>query len=172
MSLQLGTFILHDIAGFDIEQQYHPIGGEHLFRAASGNGIKQSTWSKLRVTTSGTGWIPSALGSIDYDQQMVLKCVVPRAISASVGTRQATLPAARRSDGKFSPYGIAILSNGQAVQTSAAMVGNVATLAEVSGAVAYEACYYPELTVWAFRPSVSGNRSDATHRWELVCEEE
>ena len=83
----------------------------------------------------------------------------------------ATLPAARRSDSGHTPYGIAILPSGQAVKTAAALVGDVATVTAVSGATAYAVQYYPQLTVWALRPSASGNRGDASHRWELVCEE-
>jgi hypothetical protein len=171
VSFQLGDFILHDIAGFDLEQSYQPIGGEVVRRAMSGRGIKQMTWQKLRVTTSGTGWIPAGIDSLDFSQQMTLKCVVPRSIPANFSTRQATLPAARRSDGKFIPYGLAIMPDGQAVLTAAAIAGNVATLDAVTGAVAYKACYYPQLTVWAFRPPISGNRAEAAHRWEVVCEE-
>lgn len=171
MSFEIGNVKIHDIAAFNIEQQYQEIGGEEIFRAASGRGIKQFAWQRTRVVTSGSGWIATGLGGLDYTQQQVLKCIVPRNIDADIVTRQATLPAARRNDGRYVPYGIAIMSDGQAVTTSATMVGNVATLAAVAGAVAYQTCYFPQLTVWALRPSASGNRGDATHRWDLVCEE-
>lgn len=171
MSFQLGSLIVPDFAGFDIEQQYQPIGGESIFRTYSGRGLKQMSWQKLRVTTSGTGWIAAALPSLDYTLQMPLRCVVPRSLAANPATRQVTLPSARRTDAGWTPFGIAILRNGQAVQVGLELIADVATLSAADGAVLYQACYYPQLTVWAYRPSQSGNRGDATHRWEVVCEE-
>ena len=171
MSFQLGAITLPVVAGFDLDQSYEQIGGEAIFRASSGRGIKQATWSKLRITTSGTGWIPSGLEALDYTAQMTLKCIVPKGISAVLATRQATLPTGRRSDSGFIPFGTAILSDGRHVSTPATMAGHVATLDAVAGAVAYQANYYPELTVWAMRPETSGNLSDASYQWQITCEE-
>jgi hypothetical protein len=169
MSFEIGSIVLHDIQSLDLEQAYESLGGEAILRAVSGLGLKQATWSKLRVTTSGSGWMPPSLAALDTAAQQTLKCAVPRSIPCSGLT--ATLPAARRSDSGHTPYGIAILPSGQAVKTAAALVGDVATVTAVSGATAYAVQYYPQLTVWALRPSASGNRGDASHRWELVCEE-
>lgn len=170
MSLQIGTITLTAIEGLDIEQSYEPIGGETILRAVSGAGLKQQTWTKLRVTTSGQGWLPPALAALDVSASLTLRCIVPRSVPASGLT--ATLPAARRSDSGFVPYGIATLASGQAVKTAASLAGDVATLTAVSGAVGYRVAYFPEMTVWALRPTHSGNQGDATHRWELICEEE
>lgn len=169
MSLQIGAVSLDPIEALDLEQTYEYLGGETIQRAMAGGGLKQMTWSKLRVQTSGQGWLPPGLADLDTSQQMTLRCIVPRAIPCA--GLVATLPAARRGDAGYLPYGIATLASGQAVKTPAALVGNVATLAAVAGAVSYRALYYPELTVWAMRPSHSGSRSEATHRWELICEE-
>jgi len=171
MSFQLGTITLPVVAGFDLDQSYENIGGESIFRTLSGRGIKQMTYAKLRVSTSGAGWIPSGLEALDYTAQMTLKCIVPKGIGATFATRQATLPAGRRSDSGFTPFGTAIMSDGRHVSTAATLAGNVATLDAVSGAVAYQANYYPSLTVWAMRPSGSGSLTDASYRWEIVCEE-
>lgn len=169
MSLQIGSVVIYDLEALDLDQQYELIGGETIQRAVSGAGLKQMTWSKLRVTTSGSGWLPPALDGLDTSVQMTLRCGIPRA-NPCVGL-VATLPAARRADAGHLPYATAILASGQAVRTAVALVGNTATVTAVAGAVDYRVYYYPELTVWAFRPNISGNRSEATHRWELICEE-
>ena len=171
MSFQIGAFVLPMVAGFDLDQQYSPQGGESLLRTVSGRGIKQTTYNKLRITTSGTGWIPSGLETIDYKEQHLVRCVVPRAVPAVMATRQATLPAARRSDSGFTPFGFALKADGSVVNTPATLAGHVATLAAVAGAIAYQAAYYPEFTAWINRPTSSGNLSDATYRWELIAEE-
>lgn len=171
MSFQLGAFVMPLVAGFDVDQSYENIGGESIFRAISGTGIKQMTYSKTRVKTSGSGWIPSGLEALDYSAQMVLKCIVPKGVPAVFATRQATLPAARRSDTGFVPFGTAIFADGRHVTTPATMAGNVATLTAVTGAVAYQVNYFPQLTVWAMKPNGSGTLSDASYQWELIAEE-
>ena len=122
-----------------------------------------------RLYTSGAGWLPPGLATLATNAQHLLRCVVPRGIPCA--GLEATLPAAHRSDAGYTPYGLAYLAGGQAVRTPAALFGNVATVTPVAGALAYGAIYYPELTVWALRPTVSGQRAEATHRWELICEE-
>lgn len=171
MSLQLGNFKVPVIAGFDVDQQYEPMGGESIIRAVNGRGIKQMTYHRLRVITTGSGWLPSGLESLDFTAQHVLRCVVPRGIPAVFATRQATLPAARRSDTGFLPFGAAIMPDGSAVKAAVTLVGHVATVDSVSNAIEYRVSYYPELTVWAMRPKSSGSLTDASYRWELTCEE-
>lgn len=169
MSLHIGSVSIEALESLDLDQTYEILGGEAIQRTVGGSGLKQMTWARLRVQTSGQGWLPPGLADLDTSQQMTLRCIVPRAIPCT--GLVATLPAARRSDAGYLPYGIATLASDQAVKTSAVLVGNVATLAAVAGAVSYRALYYPELTVWAMRPSHSGSRSEAVHRWELICEE-
>lgn len=171
MSLKIGSLEIPLLAALEIEQTYEPIGGETIFRPISGTGLKQSTWSRTRITTSGSGWMPAGLDSLDVTEQLVLSCVVPRTVPVEFGTRQASLPAARRSDDGCAPWGVAIMPDGSAVQTSVSLVGNVATLSAVIGAVAYQAMYLPQLTVWAMRPTDGGTRSDASYTWQIICEE-
>lgn len=169
--LKLGSLAIPLLAALDIEQSYEPIGGESIFRTGSGLGLKQATWAKTRITTSGSGWLPTGLETLNFNTQMVLSCIKPRRVPADFATRQATLPAARRSDAGCTPWGIALMPDDSAVQTSVSLVGHVATLGAVAGAVSYEALYLPQFTVWAFRPTDSGNRSDASYAWQLICEE-
>lgn len=171
MSLSIGSLSIPLLAALEIDQQYQPIGGETILRAVSGRGIKQMTYQRLRITTSGSGWLPPGLHALDYAAQHVLSCVVPRGLAADFATRQATLPAARRSDSGFTPFATALLAGGRAVSTPVVMAGNVATCDAVAGALAYQIKYYPAPTVWLMRPNESGNQADASYRWELIAEE-
>ena len=83
MSFEIGSIVLHDIQSLDLEQAYEPLGGEAILRAVSGLGLKQATWSKLRETTSGSGWMPPSLAALDTTAQQTLKCAVPRSIPAA-----------------------------------------------------------------------------------------
>lgn len=170
-TLKIGTLEIPLLAALEIEQTFSPLGGEGILRTMSGAGIKQETWQRTQITTSGSGWIPAGLDTLDTSAQLSLSCIVPRSVPANLTTRQATLPAARRTDPGHLPWGIALLADGAAVVTTASLAGNVATLAAVDGAVAYQAMYFPVFTVWASRPTDSGTPHDASYRWELVCEE-
>ena len=165
--LKIGTFELPVYAGFDLTQRYEPIGGEGILRAVSGRGIMQRTWRKTRVVTSGSGWVPSGLQALDFDAQHAVACIAPETVPANPTTRQATLPATRRSDAGHVPYGLAQMANGQTVEAAVTLAGDVATVDAVGGAVRYQVGYYPLLTCWLLRP----NRSGPNPSWELIAEE-
>lgn len=171
MSFEIGSLAIPLVAGFDLQQSYEHIGGESIIRAMSGRAIKQATYGRLRVITSGSGWMPAGLQTIDRSAQHVVKCIKPRTVPAVFATRQATLPAGRRTDAGYTPWGYAILSDGSAVDSSVSLAGNVATVAAVSGAVAYAVSYIPQLTAYAMPPTESGDMAGATYRWEIVLEE-
>lgn len=169
--LKIGALDIATLAALDIEQSYEPLGGETILRAIDGTGIKQATWRKTRILTSGGGWLPPGLEAIDTNAPLTLACITPRSVPANFATRQATLPTTRRSDAGHAPWGLAILADGQAVRTPLTLSGNTATLDVVTGAVAYQALYLPQFTVWAARPTESGSRAEASYQWQLVCEE-
>jgi len=171
MMFKIGTLEIATRAALEIEQTYEPMGGEGIFRTVNGSGLKQSTWNKTRIVSAGSGWLPAGLESLNVNAQLTLSCIVPRAVPAVFATRQATLPATRRTDTGHTPWGIAFLADGSPVKTPASLAGNVATLDPVAGAVAYQALYLPQFTVLAFRPTDSGTRGDASYRWQFVCEE-
>lgn len=171
MTLKIGALSIPTLAALELAQEYPHLDPESIFRTVSGSGIKQMTWRKQRIVTSGSGWLPAGLDTLDTSAQMTLSCIVPRAVPADFATRQATLPAARRSDAGHTPWGAAFMASGQSVSTPATMAGDVATLDAVTGAVAYQAMYLPEFTVWPMRPTERGNRGDASYTWELVCEQ-
>lgn len=164
--LKIDSFALPVCAGFEIEQQYAPIGPASIRRAVSGRGIKQRTYRRTRIVTSGNGWVPSGLQSLDFDAQHELSCVTPETVPAVFATRQATLPATRRADAGHLPYGLAQMADGHTVLAGVTMAGNVATVDAVAGAVAYQAGYFPKFTVWLNEPTRrTGNA------WELIAEE-
>lgn len=165
--LKIGTFELPVYSSFDAAQRYEPMGGETILRAVSGRGIKQMTYTRTRITTSGGGWVPSGLQTLDFTAQHAVACIAPETVPAVFATRQATLPATRRSDSGHVPYGLAQLAGGQTVEAGCTVVDNVATVDAVTGAVAYQVGYYPLLTCWVLRPSRSGPEA----AWELICEE-
>ncbi len=165
--LKIGAFELPVYAGLDLTQRYEPIGGETILRAVNGRGIKQMTWHKTRVVTSGAGWVPSGVQSLDFSASHILACVTPETVPADPLTRQAVLPAARRVDAGHLPYGLAQLATGHTVAADVSLVGHVATVNAVAGAVGYQVGYYPLMTAWVNRPS----RSGPGNQWELIAEE-
>lgn len=169
--LKIDDFSLPPLAGLQISEATEIIGGEAVLRTMNGTGLKQATWKKRRVTISGSGWIPAGLESLDEMVTHVVGCTVPRRVPAVFATRQATLPTGRRSDARHEPYGMAFLARGDFVAAAVSLAGNVATVAAVSGAVAYAVGYYPQITAWLMRPAVGGSPSEASHDWEIVFEE-
>jgi hypothetical protein len=169
-TLKVGSIEIPARACLDLDQTYEPIGGESILRTISGAGIKQVTWSKTRTTISGGGWIPNGLASINYAAQQTIACLVPRGVTCD-GSRQATLPAARRADTGYTPWAIAMMDDGSAVSTPVSIATNTATATAVAGAVGYQVLYYPLLTCWVARPTESGTVGEASYRWEMVAEE-
>lgn len=164
---KIGDFELPVYSGFDLSQRYEPFGGEAILRACSGRGIKQMTYTRTRIITSGGGWVPSGLQALDFTAQHAVACIAPETVPADLITREATLPATRRADTGHVPYGLAQLAGGQTVEAGCTVVDDLATVAEVTGAVAYQVGYYPLLTCWVLRPTRSGPEA----AWELIAEE-
>jgi len=165
--LKIDAFELPVYAGLDLTQRYEPIGGETILRAVSGRGIKQMTWTRTRITTSGGGWVPSGLESLDFAAQHNIACVVAQTVPADPLTRLAWLLAGSRADAGHEPYGLAQLACGQTVEVGCTVVDGLATVEEVTGAVGYQVGYYPQLMCWVRRPTHSGPEP----AWELICEE-
>lgn len=173
MSFEIGSLVVVPIAGFDMQQQYEAIQRENIDRAVSGRAIKMMTdgFDKLKVTTSGSGWMPAGLQTINRSQQLVIKCILPRMEMADFNTRQAVLPAARRSDAGHAPWGFAIMPDGSSRKVVATLAGNVATVAATPGAVAYAVGYLPQIVAYVNAPSESGEAGTATYHWEITAEE-
>lgn len=168
--LKIGTLEIPTRAALDLEQTYEYIGGETTLRTVNGSGIKQQTWKKTRTTISGGGWLPPGIAALDTAAILAVACIVPRAIGADA-SRQATLPAARRSDAGHTPWAVAILPGDGIVATSLTFAGDVGTAGLVAGALGYLIHYYPLLSCLVNRPAESGSRAEASYRWEIVAEE-
>ena len=64
-----------------------------------------------------------------------------------------------------------VVGGGDLVPTALSLSGDTATLTPVTGAVAYQVTYWPQITVMADPPQMEGALSDAQHRWTLRAEE-
>lgn len=145
------------VESLEYSQSYSNIGGSSVTRMMSGRGVKQSNWSKLSTTISGSGMLPPGLSTLDYTGVLVLKCGAPRAVTSL--TTSVALPAYRkdsygnatsvvdfRLDDIYFPKAQAFL-NGAWVPTSISLTGNVATCGTVAGASKYRVDYFPEMEV-------------------------
>lgn len=167
-AFELGGVVVPIHAGLGLNQRIESAGGSTSLRLSGGALIKQTAWSKLRVTLSGDGWSPPGLGALDYSATLVLKCGLPDSVSSA--SNVITLPASRRTDAGYLPFARAHLADGWQ-DTPVSITGNDATCTAVSGAIAYSVWYFPQLTVYADRPAVEFDGAGAAAAWELVCEE-
>lgn len=170
--LQIGPLTIPSLARVDqLSQSYEPIGGQSIFRSATGRGINQMTWQKTRIVTAGAGWIPAGIQALDYTQHMIMRCIVPMSINLPPTTLTGTLPAQRRAD--HAPWAQAVMPGGGLVGVPMAIAGDEATLgAPVEGALGYRISWLPEFSVIALRPKQVGDPNSAMFSWELTCEEE
>lgn len=155
-------------AAGEITQTYSPLGGFSTMRLGAGAAVQQKRWRKVATTLSASGHVPPGLDAIDWDAPVTLGCVQARAIQSA--SNVVTLPTVRRTDA--APYGFAVMDAGQhLLRTEVTVVGDVATLAPVSGAVAYVVHYYPLLTVVTDGPGLSFDAGTCVASWDLQAEE-
>ena len=128
------------------------------------------TIGKLKTTISGSGTIPVGLQGVTFTGPLVLKCHQHRAITSA--SRIITLPPTRRSDAGSVPYGRAYVGH-EWVATGIGIVGDTATLVEVTGATQYQAVYFPEITVIVEGggPRESRGRGNQSS-WFMTCWEQ
>lgn len=135
-------------ASHEITQTFERFGGfsAQPRRFASGGALTQHRWERVRTTISGTGWVPPGLAAVDWVAPVTIAWVAHRSIQSA--SRVIALPAARRTDA--APYGFGVTAGGLLVPTSVeSLAGNTLTLADVAGAAAYVACYWPLLSMSA-----------------------
>lgn len=165
--LKINSITVSWPASDTLEQSYSTVGGISTRRTQTGQAVKQVAWTKVATTLSGSGIIPPALQTVDWDSPVTVSCVAP--LSVKTTGISATLPSARRSD--IAPWAFAILTDGAAYPVSVSMAGDVATVAAKSGAVAYEVNYLPELTVYSDGPNIRYDARGAAYSWEISAEE-
>lgn len=154
------------------EQTYDYVSDNNVIRMANADGIClfNPLTEKIKTTISGSGWVVPALNGINYRGVLTLKCAAPLGIDGATVT--IPLPAARRMDSGFEPYGYALMPDGSEVDTSINIVGDIATLGAVAGAARYNVKYFPEIQVITTKkPRNSSNVSRAEHRWSAEFEE-
>jgi len=167
-ALIIGGLEVPLLAALELQQDYEPIRATFRHRMGDGSLRQQTAWGgKIKTTISGRGHIPAGLQGLDYEQPLVLACVASRAITGM--TNQLTLPAARRTDAPL--LGRALLVDGRWQSTPVALVGDLATLDLVTGALQYQVLYLPEISVYAAPPHESKPRRGNDYAWTLTAEE-
>jgi hypothetical protein len=106
---------------------------------------------------------------VDWSSPQIVSCIEPLAMTSA--GRVFTLPAGRRSDSGYTPYGLAYAGE-LWVETPVTLVGDEATLDEVTGATAYQARWYPRLTMISQDGIDEDLDADgASYGWSLSAEE-
>ena len=165
-AIELGGLTVPLWAAADFDQTYDVIGPRPIMRMMSGVGVMQSHWQKLKTSLNGSGWMPAGFDGLDRTAQQLLKCAAPRTIQSA--SNAITLPAARRTD--YTPGMTALMPGRILVETPSSLVGNVLTGTTVSGALAYVAWYWPQLTGYIVGLTTNARQGDAGS-WKLDFEE-
>jgi hypothetical protein len=165
-NLIIGGVTIPHLAALEMTQEYSEVASVAEHRMGDGSLKIQRNWAKKGTTISGSGWIPAAFDSVDWEADVVIKCIAPEAVQGA--SNVLTIPTSRRDD--TSVWGVAIVS-GREVPTSVSMAGDTATLGAVSGASLYIARYYPMYTMRARPPRRTLNRSNATYDWVIEAQQ-
>jgi hypothetical protein len=169
------TFILGGVSvpfesHLDLNQDYQEQQASRITRHCDGSARKQTAWSgKTVIRTSGNGWYPPGFDLLDYDTSMEMSCIALRAITSASNT--ITIPASRRTDQGFEPFASATVNGGKRDATITGIVGNVVTVAAVSGAAFYTVYYYPKLTVFASLPVIRHDAINDQYSWQMEARE-
>lgn len=165
----LGGLEIPFYAAFDLQQTYEPRSKEVIHEMGDGSLRKQvfgGAQNKVGTRLSGSGPIPPGLLSLDFTASLLLKCAAERAINSA--SNAITIPAERRADAGYEPWGRAQIDNRWS-PTPVAMSTNLATLTPVAGADLYQVLWFPEFQVFVENGGVSENND--LHRaetgWEL-----
>ncbi|MDR0234591.1 MAG: hypothetical protein LBI31_07325 [Zoogloeaceae bacterium] len=149
--LIIGGIVIPFIGSVEsLTQDYEPLGGEALFRAADGSGLMQRTWKKTRIVTRGQGLIPAALDDLNYNQTVPLYCIQPLA------SRYTPLPP-HRTDAP--PWMVSVMPDGEIIEGITPGAAEILTM------------YFPVWQVWLLRPTATFDRNAASWSWQLVAEE-
>lgn len=169
-AFELGSVMVPLTAALDLQQQIGTIGGFSTLRMMNGGAIKQTQWSRLSVSLSGSGWSPLGLQSLDYSVPLTLKCGLPRAIRSQ--SNVIALPTARRTDSGYDPFARAHMADGREVETAVSIAAHTATVTTVAGAIGYAVWYYPQLTVIANPPEETFDQTTGECAWSISAEEQ
>lgn len=168
-SATLGGIAIPLYAAFDLQQTYESRSTEAIHRMGDGSLKKQifgGAQNKVATRISGRGPVPPGLQSLDFTSSLLLKCAAERAINSA--SNAITIPAERRSDADYEPWGRAQVDN-RWTPTPVAMATNLATLTPVAGADLYQVLWFPEFSVFVENggPSENNDLHRAETGWEL-----
>ena len=149
-------------------QTFENIGGNILHRTLDGTGVKQTNWSKIKTTLSGSGGLPLGFTSLDYSGVITMKCGVQRSVTSA--SNVIAIPAGRRADSGYTPVAKKRV-DGFFVDAVVSMVGNTATVTLDAAAEAYMVLYFPEINVFMNDPSESFDVGAASTGWSITAEE-
>ena len=151
----------------EITQSYGWVGGFTNDRMMDGSLDGQETWRKRSTTIRAAGWVPPAFEGIDWSAPHTIDCVGQ--VSIASPATSIVLPTARRSD--VDPFAFAVMPTGLLSQTDSSLTGDVLTITAVTGAVSYQAVYYPRLVCRSAGQNNEHQLNTAVLGWELTLEE-
>jgi hypothetical protein len=169
--LKIGAITVPAMAGLEVTEVADPVASRARYRMADGKLKTREAWSGAwRVLIELRGLIPPGLTALDWPAGVQVAFTGERAITSA--SNVITLPSNRRADAGSEPAGRAQVGD-QWVCTPVALVGDVATLTPVTGATAYQAVWFPLLTVYSDGPSLGYARDDdLPHAWRVEADTE
>jgi hypothetical protein len=150
-------------------QRYLPVGGSVDILMHGGKTKKLTHWRKYQTSIDVEGWIPAALGGVEWGAAFDLHCIAPRTVGDA--SPVITIPRAYRSDGDFAPSAGGYVGP-DLIPAPVSIAAGVATVAPVPGATRYVVQYYPILTVIADPPEYTSETTPGGYRWTLAATEE
>lgn len=154
-------------------QTYENIGGSSVLRMLDGAAVKQTNWSKIKTTISGSGGLPLGFSKLNFDGFLTLKCGAPRAVTS--GSNAITIPNEIRSDEGYAPVARKRL-DGFFVPAALPVITTpggetLATVPLDPSADAYMVLYYPELLVVMNNPSDSYDWGAVSTGFNITAEQ-
>jgi len=151
-----------------IRQRYEPFGGSTEQRMADGTGYKQTHWRKTRITSAGSGPLDPALEQLDYSRPLELWCVKPIGVSGTALAYELPPIAKRRPD--VAPWAWAQVGGGW-VETPLDVLGDIATVTAVPGAISYRVSWLPRYMVLTDGVISDFDESRGLYDWSLEARE-
>lgn len=152
--IELGDASVPFEANIGFTQTYAPAKPRKLKYYSNGNPIplKSAVSKKIKTVMSAPGGVwPDSFDGLDWDAVLLLKCARERAVSGA--TNVITIPAARRSDAGYEPFGFAQVGDRKVPAAIISVSTNQYTLAINPDAIKYGVGYYPQFDVLAEKKS-------------------
>lgn len=167
-TLTIGPIEIPILEAENYAETLEKVGGFVLLRTVLGSALRQCNWVKHHIAISAGGSLPPALLEIDHVAMHVLKLAAPQAKQST--SNIITLPTERRADVPLEGYAVMDVDD-FIIESPVSLLGDVATVTTVPGAVAYRVNYWPQFTVFVDPPSTNVDRRGSVHQWTMNCEE-